>query len=74
LGTILYKTAENNKHNIIPIKNPVNIPKLNIMPFLKPTFLALFIAIILAVAGIYDTIIIYDKNEIHGNIGTPYFH
>jgi hypothetical protein len=44
------------------------------MPFLKPTFLALFIDIILAVAGIYDTIIIYDKNEIHGNINTPYFY
>jgi hypothetical protein len=57
----------------MPIKNPVNIPKLNLRPFLNPTFFALFIDMILAVAGIYATIIIYDKNETQGNIGYSLF-
>jgi hypothetical protein len=52
LGTTVYKTVENIKHKIITIKKPVNIPKLNIMPFLKPTFLALFIDIILFGPGV----------------------
>jgi hypothetical protein len=52
LGTIVYKTVENNKHKIITTKNPVNMPKLKFMPFLNPTFFALFIDIILLGPGV----------------------
>jgi hypothetical protein len=51
-GTNEYKTVENIKHKIITTKNPASIPKLKTIPFLKPTFFALFIAIILFGPGV----------------------
>jgi hypothetical protein len=71
-GTIVYKTDEKIRHNIITTKKPKKIPKLNIMPFLKPTFLALFMDIMLFGPGVYATMIIYDRNEIQGNIRIPH--
>jgi hypothetical protein len=68
LGIILYNTVENIKHNIITIEKPAKMPKLNIMPFLNPTFVALFIDIILLGPGVNATIKIYEKNDTHGNI------
>jgi hypothetical protein len=52
LGTIVYKTVEKIRHKTITMESPVNIPKLNTMPFLNPTFLALFIDIILFGPGV----------------------
>jgi hypothetical protein len=52
LGTSVYKTVENIRHKIITTRNPVNIPKLNAIPFLKSTFFALFIDIILFGPGV----------------------
>jgi hypothetical protein len=71
LGTSAYKTVEKIKHKIITTKKPANIPKLKTSPFLKPTFLALFIDIILFGPGVYATMIIYERNETHGNISAP---
>jgi uncharacterized membrane protein YjjB (DUF3815 family) len=51
-GIIVYKTEEKIKHRSITKKKPAKIPKLNIMPFLKPTFLALFMDIILFGPGV----------------------
>jgi hypothetical protein len=44
--------VENIKHKIITTKKPANIPKLKTIPFLKPTFFALFIDIILLGPGV----------------------
>jgi hypothetical protein len=44
--------VENIKHKIITTKKPANIPKLKTIPFLKPTFFALFIDIILFGPGV----------------------
>jgi hypothetical protein len=60
--------VEKIKHNIITTKKPVRIPKLNGMAFLNPTFFALFIDIILFGPGVEATIMIYGRNENHGNI------
>jgi hypothetical protein len=52
MGTAVNSTVENIKHKTITIKKPVNIPRLNTMLFLKPTFFALFIDIILFGPGV----------------------
>jgi len=72
LGTTLYKNEETNRHSIISIKPPVKTPRLKLMPFLKPTFFALFIDMILFGPGVNARIRTYDKNENHGNIVAYY--
>jgi hypothetical protein len=52
---------------------PENMPKLNTMPFLKPTFLALFIDIMLLGPGVYAIITTYKRKEIQGNM-TAFFN
>jgi hypothetical protein len=72
-GILVYNTAEKTVHNTITINIPAKIPQLKTIPFLKPTFAALFIDIILFGPGVKAMIKIYERNCIHKNMYNPVF-
>jgi hypothetical protein len=67
-GILVYNTVEKIVHNTITINIPAKIPQLKTIPFLKPTFAALFIDVILLGPGVKAMIKIYERNCIHKNM------